>query len=77
MKTTKLIDPRSIIQIDPEVMGGMPCFKGTRVPIQNLFDFIEAGDPLNEFLDAFPTVSQEQAVAVLQLAEKSVIEMVA
>lgn len=77
MKTTKLADPRSIIQVDPEIMGGIPCFKGTRVPIQNLFDFIEAGDPLDEFLDAFPTVSQGQAVAVLQLAEKSVIEMVA
>ncbi len=77
MKTTKLAEPRSLIQVDPEIMGGTPCFKGTRVPIQNLFDFIEAGDPLDEFLDAFPTVSQEQAVAILQLAEKSVIEMVA
>lgn len=77
MKTNKSIDPGSVIQIDPEIMGGTPCFKGTRVPIKNLFDFIEAGDPLREFLDAFPTVSQGQAVAMLQLAEKSVIEMVA
>ncbi|MGK5091619.1 DUF433 domain-containing protein [Deltaproteobacteria bacterium TL4] len=77
MKTEKLVDPSSIIQVDPEIMGGTPCFRGTRVPIQNLFDFIEAGDPLNEFLDAFPTVSQGQAVTVLQLAEKSVVGMVA
>lgn len=47
------------------------------MPVQNLFDFMEAGDPLSDFLDAFPTVSKEQAVAVLQLAEQSVIGLVA
>ena len=76
MKSIKLKEPSKVIQIDPEIMGGTPCFMGTRVPIQNLFDFIEAGEPLSEFLDAFPTVSQEQAISVLQIAEKSVIEMV-
>lgn len=77
MKSSFSIDPNSVIQVDSEVMGGTPCFKGTRVPIQNLFDFIEAGDPLDQFLDAFPTVSQEKAILVLKLAEKSVVEMVA
>jgi len=77
MQQTTSIKPESVIQVDSEIMGGTPCFKGTRVPVQNLFDFMEAGDPLSDFLDAFPTVSKEQAVAVLQLAEQSVIGLVA
>jgi len=77
MQQTTSIKPESVIQVDSKIMGGTPCFKGTRVPVQNLFDFMEAGDPLSDFLDAFPTVSKEQAVAVLQLAEQSVIGLVA
>jgi uncharacterized protein (DUF433 family) len=46
------------INIDPETMGGTPVFTGTRVPIQTLFDYIEGGDDLEEFLDDFPSVSQ-------------------
>lgn len=49
-------------------MGGAPVFRGTRVPVQALFDYIEAGDPLERFLDHFPTVSREQAVAALEEA---------
>ena len=59
------------ISIDKEVMGGTPVFVGTRVPIQNLFDYIEGGDDLSEFLDDFPSVSKEAAVALLEMAKKS------
>lgn len=56
------------VTIDPEVQSGAPVFAGTRVPIQNLFDYLEAGDPLEVFLDQFPSVSREMAVAVLEQA---------
>lgn len=51
---------------DPEVMHGVPVFRGTRVPIQTLFDYLENGDSLDEFLEGFPTVSREAAVQVLE-----------
>ena len=59
------------INIDPEIMSGTPVFAGTRVPVQNLFDYIEGGDGLAEFLDDFPSVSKQQAIAVLEMAKKS------
>jgi uncharacterized protein (DUF433 family) len=59
------------INIDPETMGGTPVFTGTRVPIQTLFDYIEGGDDLNEFLDDYPSVSKEAAIQVLQMAKKT------
>ncbi len=59
------------VSIDPEVMSGAPVFVGTRVPIQNLFDYIEGGEDLSEFLDDFPSVTKEAAVAVLEMAKKS------
>lgn len=65
-------DIKSIISIDPEVLGGQPVFKGTRVSIDTLFMHLEQGIALNEFLEDFPTVTKEQAVAVLELAEKLV-----
>lgn len=58
----------SVVHIDPEVMHGTPVFRGTRVPVQALFDYIEAGDSIDRFLDHFPTVSREQAVAALEEA---------
>jgi uncharacterized protein (DUF433 family) len=58
--------------IDPEIMSGTPVFKGTRVPIQNLFDYIEGGDDLSEFLDDFPSVTKEVAVAVLEMAKTTI-----
>ena len=61
------------VSIDPEVMSGTPVFAGTRVPVQNLFDYIEGGDDLVEFLDGFPSVSKEAAIAVLEMAKKSVL----
>ena len=59
------------VSIDPEVMSGAPVFAGTRVPIQNLFDYIEGGEDLSEFLDDFPSVSKESALAVLKMAKIS------
>lgn len=55
-----------VIQIDPEIMGGCPTFRGTRVPIQTLFDYVEGGDTLDEFLDDFPTVKREEAIKLLE-----------
>ena len=59
-----------IITVDNEILGGQPVFKGTRVPVESLFDHLEAGVPLDEFLDDFPTVSKEQAIALLSIANK-------
>lgn len=59
------------VSIDPEIMSGTPVFVGTRVPIQNLFDYIEGGDDLSDFLDDFPSVSKDAALAVLEMAKKS------
>ncbi len=59
------------INIDPETMSGTPVFTGTRVPVQNLFDYIEGGEDLEEFLDDFPSVTKEAALAVLAMAKKT------
>ncbi|HTB33028.1 MAG TPA: DUF433 domain-containing protein [Bacteroidia bacterium] len=59
------------INIDPETMGGTPVFTGTRVPIQTLFDYIETGETLEEFLENFPSVTHEHAIEVLEMASKS------
>lgn len=59
-----------VIQVDPEILGGTPVFSGTRVPIETLFDHLESGISLREFLSDFPTVKYEQAVRVLELAGK-------
>jgi uncharacterized protein (DUF433 family) len=56
----------SAIEIDPEVLGGVPCFVGTRVPVKVLFDYLEAGETLDEFLDEFPSVKRELAVRLLE-----------
>lgn len=59
------------INIDPETMGGTPVFTGTRVPIQSLFDYIETGENLDEFLENFPSVRKEYAIQVLEMAKKT------
>jgi uncharacterized protein (DUF433 family) len=61
-----------IVHSDPEIMGGELVFVGTRVPLYNLFDYLEAGDSLDEFLEQFPSVSRDQAVAALELAKEAV-----
>lgn len=64
------MDLKNLINIDPEILGGQPVFTGTRVPVESLFDHLESGITLNEFLDDFPTVSRGQAVAILDIANK-------
>jgi uncharacterized protein (DUF433 family) len=64
----------SIINRDPEILGGTPVFMGTRVPVKAIFDYLEAGDDLDEFLDDFPSVSREQALSLLELARRNVID---
>jgi uncharacterized protein (DUF433 family) len=63
---------RSLISVDPQVQGGVPVFAGTRVPVKNLFDYLEAGDTLDQFLADFPSVAREVAVAVLEQARAAV-----
>ena len=60
------------INIDPETMGGTPVFTGTRVPIQSLFDYIETGETLDEFLENFPSVKKDLAIQVLEMASKTI-----
>ena len=60
------------INIDPETMGGTPVFTGSRVPIQSLFEYIETGETLNEFLENFPAVKKEYAIEVLEMAKRTV-----
>jgi uncharacterized protein (DUF433 family) len=62
-----------MFQSDPEILGGTPVFPGTRVPIQNLFEYLEAGDALDDFLDDFPSVNRDQAVAVLEAAREGLV----
>jgi uncharacterized protein (DUF433 family) len=59
-----------VVHSDPEILGGTPVFVGTRVPLRNLFDYLERGHGLDEFLDAFPSVSREQAIAALEAAHE-------
>jgi len=61
--------PAAAVHSDPQIMGGTPVFVGTRVPFQTLLDYLEAGEPLAEFLEDFPTVSRELAIAALEQAK--------
>ncbi len=61
------MDRKKVIHSDPEILGGKPVFVGTRVPVKSLYDYLEGGDSLDEFLDNFPSVSREQAIAALEL----------
>lgn len=60
-----------VVLIDPEILGGTPVFKGTRVPIESLFAHLEKGVSIGEFLEDFPTVTREQVIRVLEIAEKA------
>ena len=65
--------PESVVHSAAEVMGGTPVFVGTRVPVQSLFDYLEGGETLNEFVRQFPSVKREQAIAALEMARDSII----
>ena len=66
---------KEVISSDPEVQGGATVFTGTRVPLKNLIDYLEAGDSLEQFLDDFPSVTREQAVAALELAKDALVTL--
>jgi uncharacterized protein (DUF433 family) len=66
-------DETRIVHSDPEILGGTPVFVGTRVPVQSLFDYIEGGDTLDEFLRQFPSVRRDQAIAALELARENLL----
>jgi uncharacterized protein (DUF433 family) len=63
-----------VVSIDPERQSGTPCFAGTRVPIRDLWDYLESGETLDSFLDSFSTVSREQAIRAIELAGEKLIE---
>ena len=65
--------PNPLITSSPERLSGTPVFAGTRVPVQTLIDYLEAGDPLDSFLEDFPSVTREHAVAVLELAKSALL----
>lgn len=62
-----------VVHSDPDILGGTPVFVGTRVPVRALTDYLEGGDSLTEFLEDFPSVTREQAVATLQLAGQMLV----
>jgi len=62
---------RPVVHRDPDILGATPVFVGTRVPVKNLFDYLEASDSLDEFLSSFPSVKREQAIAALELAREA------
>jgi len=69
-----MVLPSPLISCSTKVMSGAVVFSGTRVPVQTLMDYIEEGSSLDEFLEDFPTVSREHAIAVLELAKESLIQ---
>jgi uncharacterized protein (DUF433 family) len=68
-----MTERKNVVHSDPEILGGTPVFVGTRVPAQALIDYLEGGHPLDEFLDHFPSVTREQAIAALELARRALI----
>jgi uncharacterized protein (DUF433 family) len=68
-----IMNIRDLIEVDLEKMSGAPCFTGTRVPVSHLFDYLEAGDTVGEFLNDFPTVTHEQELGVLQLMRTRIL----
>lgn len=69
-----MVATKPTVHSDPEIMSGTPVFVGTRVPVQAMFDYLEAGDSLDRFLDHFPSVSREQAVEALEAARSALVE---
>jgi uncharacterized protein (DUF433 family) len=66
----------AVIHSNPEIMGGTPVFVGTRVPLQNLIDYLEGGESIEDFLDGFPSVKREQVIAVIEAGKAKMLETV-
>lgn len=73
MKTSEF---QGVVHSDPELMGGTPVFAGTRVPLQNLIDYLEGGESIEDFLDGFPSVKRAQVIAVIEAAKFKILETV-
>lgn len=71
-----MVATRSVVHSDPEIMSGTPVFVGTRVPVDALFDYLAAGDPLERFLDHFPSVTSEQAEEAIEMARETLLEAI-
>jgi uncharacterized protein (DUF433 family) len=69
-------DLHAVVHSNTEIMGGTPVFVGTRVPLQNLIDYLEGGESVDEFLEAFPAVKREQVIAVIEAAKLKMLEAV-
>lgn len=67
---------KGVVHCDPQIMGGTPVFVGTRVPLQNLIDCLEGGESVEDFLEAYPTVTREQAIAVIEAGKLKMLETV-
>jgi len=72
VEETVMAQERLVVHRDPQILGGTPVFVGTRVPVKILFDYLEAGDNLEVFLDEYPSVSREQAIAALEMAREAI-----
>ena len=66
-------DVSAVFHSDPEIMGGTPVFTGTRVPVQNLVDYLEGGESIDEFLAGFPTVKREQVIGFIEAAKEKLL----
>jgi uncharacterized protein (DUF433 family) len=73
MKTDEL---KGVVHSDPEILGGAPVFVGTRVPLQNLIDYLEGGESIEDFLDGFPSVKREQVITVIEAGKLKMLETV-
>jgi uncharacterized protein (DUF433 family) len=69
-------DLKGVVHSDPEILGGTPVFAGTRVPLQNLIDYLEGGESIEDFLDGFPSVKRTQVIAVIEAAKFKMLETV-
>jgi uncharacterized protein (DUF433 family) len=72
-RTSTMSTKSSVVHSDPEILSGTPVFIGTRVPVQSLFDYLEGGDTVDEFLRQFPSVKRDQAIAALEYARDSLL----
>lgn len=72
----KTADLKGVVHSDPEIMGGTPVFVGTRVPLQNLIDYLEGGESIEDFLDGFPSVKRAQVITVIEAAKLKMLETV-
>jgi uncharacterized protein (DUF433 family) len=75
--TMETMNVERVVVVDPDVMNGTPCFRGTRVPFKNLIDYLEGGHSLGEFLAQFPTVTRDMAVQALEEAKESLLARIA